>query len=225
MTAITSGTAAESSRSGGTRPLTVAVVPIVALVLALVVVYTGWSAFARARFLLDWNETFSGSGSLTVVACEPEQVFGPDRWRCQGRLTTGDAVDIDSELVVGKDARMSSRPYVGQQVEVFYAPAPDAGSTGPFVVHARDAQLTELTRLYLALPPLLMILIGSAGSLLGLGIRKLRARSTNADAWWRTSPLFVDLERRGAIWLVVGMVTFVLYQLLVREVLGSSGLA
>jgi len=225
LTAITSGTAAESKRSGGTRPLMSAVVPVVAVVLALVVVYTGWSAFSRVRFLLGWNDTFSGRGSFTVVACEPEQVFGPDRWRCQGRLTTGDAADIDSELVVGKDARMSSRPYVGQQIEVFYEPASVAGSTGPSVVHAGDAQLSELTRLYLALPPLLMILIGSAGSLLGLGIRKLRARSTNTDASWRTSPLFLDLERRGAIWLVVGVVTFVLYQLLVREVLGSSGLA
>jgi hypothetical protein len=69
-----------------------------------------------------------------------------------------------------------------------------------------------------------MILIGSAGSLLGLGIRKLKARSTNADTSWRTNPLFVDLERRGAIWLTVGVVTFALYHLLVFKVLGSSGL-
>ncbi len=225
MTAIARRTAVESKQSDVTPHLGSTLVLIASIALALVAVYTGWSAFSRIGFLLGWNDTFSGTGSFTVVACEPEQVFGPDRWRCDGRLTTDDATDLSSELVVGKDARLSSRPYVGQQIDVFYAPATVAGAAGPPVVHARDAQLSELTRLYLALPPLVMIMVGASGSLLGLGIGRLRARSSNAEAWWRNSPLLLDLERRGAIWLVVGVATFALYQLLVRYVLGSAGVA
>lgn len=225
MTAITSSTGTESKRSGATRHLGMVLAPIAAVALALLVASTGWFAFSRIEFLLAWNDTFSGTGTFTVVACEPEQIFGPDRWRCGGRLTTDDATDLSSELVVGKDARLSSRPYVGQQIDVYYAPATVARATGPPVVHARDEQLSELTRLYLALPPMFMILIGAAGWLLGMGFGWLRARSSNTEARWRNSTLLLDLERRGAIWLLVGAVTFALYQLLVRYVLGSAGVA
>lgn len=225
MTAITRSAASESKHSGGRRHLGSSLVLVAAVGLAFVVVYTGWLAFSRIEFLLGWDETFSGAGSFTVVACEPEQVFGPDRWRCDGRLTTASATDVDSVLVVGKDARMSSRPYVGEQIEVFYDPTSTVGATAPPVVYARDAQLSELSRLYLALPPLFMILIGAAGALLGLGVARLRARTSNTRARWRTSPLLLDLQRRGTIWLIVGVVTFGLYQLLVRYVLGSAGVA
>lgn len=223
VTAITSGTASESKRSGGTRHLGSTMIPILAAVLALVVVAVGWSIASRVGFLLGWDDTFSGAGSFTVVACEPEQVFGPDRWRCEGRLTTAAATDVESELVVGKDARMSSRPYVGEQIDVFYDPVSPGAGSAPSVVHARDAQLSELSRLYLALPPLVMILVGAAGALTGLGVEQVRARSSNPDSRWRTSPLLLDLQRRGTIWLFVGVVTFGLYQLLVRYVLGSAG--
>lgn len=225
MTAITSSTAMESKRSDATRRLGSALALLVAVALALVVAYTGWFAYSRIEFLLGWNDTFSGTGTFTVVACEPEQVFGPDRWRCEGRLTTDEDSDLPSELVVGKDARLSSRPYVGQQVVVFYAPAVVVESIGPPVVHARDAQLSELTRLYLALPPLTMIMVGAAGSLVGMGFGWLRSRSSNAASRWRNSPLLLDLERRGAIWLVVGVTTLAFYHLLVRYVLGSAGVA
>lgn len=223
MTAITSSTAAESTRSGGTGHLAASLLSIAAAALVLIVGVTGSSVISRIEFLLAWNDTFTGSGSFTVVACQPEPVFGPDRWRCQGRLTTGEATDLSSELVVGKDAWMSSRPYVGEQIDVYYDPASVAGAAGPPVVHASDSQLSELTRLYLVLPPLLIILVGAAGSLLGLALKRLKARSSNVEAWWRTSPLFLDLDRRGAFWLGVGVVAFGLYQLLVRYVLGSAG--
>lgn len=150
-------------------------------------------------------------------------MFGPDRWRCQGRLTTDEATDLGTELVVGKDAMLSSRPYLGQRIDVYYDPASTGRAAGPSVVHAVDAQLGELTRLYLVLPPLLIILVGAAGWLLGLAVNRLRARSSNVDAWWRTSPLFLDLDRRGAFWLGVGVVALGLHQLLVRYVLGSAG--
>lgn len=225
MTAITSGTAAESRRSVGTRSLGSVLLPLVAAMLAVVVAYTGWLIVARAGLLVTWNDTFSGTGTVTVVGCEPVEAFGPDRWRCDARLTTRDTDKVETELIVGKDARLSSRPYVGQQIEVFYAPG-SLGNTGsPTVVYARDAQLNELTRLYLALPPWTMILVGAAGSLLGLALDRLRARSPNAESWWRTSPLLLDLRLRGAIWLVVGVVTLGLYQLLVRYMLGSAGVA
>lgn len=223
MTVITSGIAAQSRRSVDTRSLWSSLMPIAAVALALVVAYTGWSALSRIEFLLAWNETFSGAGVLTVVGCQPEEAFGPDRWRCEGRLTAFEADEVSADLIVGKDARMSSRPYVGQQIEVFYDPAPAAGADGPLVVFARDAQLSELTRLYLALLPLLMVLVGAAGSLVGLVVNRFRARASNPDSWWRTSPLVLDLQRRGLIWLIVGMATFGLYQLLVRYVLGSAG--
>lgn len=225
MTTITSGTAGESRRSVDPRPLASSLMPIAAVALAVAVAYTGWSVLTRVEFLLTWNDSFSGSGVLTVVGCQPEPVFGPDRWRCEGRLGTAEADEVDADLIVGKDALLSSRPYVGQQVQVFYDPAPATGADEPRVVFARDAQLSELARLYLALPPLLMILVGAAGSLLGVAVDQLGARSSKSESWWRTSPLLLDLRRRGAIWLVVGLATLGLYHLLVRAVLGSAGVA
>ncbi len=175
----------------------------------------------RVGLLLDWNETFSGAGDFTVVTCEPEAVFGPDRWRCQGRLTTDTVERQPAVLLAGKEARMSRRPYVGQQVDVFYDP--ETADQGELVVYADDAQLGELARLYLGLVPLVMILVGAAGSLLGSALARIASRPTNTGSWWRTSPLVVDLPRRGVIWLTVGVTLFVVHQLLVRYVLGSAG--
>lgn len=222
MTAITSGTATtESGRLVGLRSNTM---PLVTVVLALVALTAGWSALARIGFLLTWNDTLSGSGEFTVVACQAEDVPGPDRWRCEGRLTTA-AGNREAVLVVGKGAVMSSRPYVGQRVDVFYADGPTEADTEAGLVYSKGAQLAELTRLYLALLPWLMVVIGAAGWMFGLLLERLGTRSTDPDSWWRSSPLFTDLQRRGAIWLVVGVGTFVLYQLVARYLLGSAGVA
>ena len=120
---------------------------------------------------------------------------------------------------------MSSRPYVGQRVDVYYAAGSGPAGSGPEVVFARDEQLGELARLYLALIPLVMVAVGSVGWLLGFLIERLESRSTDTDSWWRRSPLLADLQRRGAIWLLVGLGAFVGYQLVVRYVLGSAGVA
>ncbi len=226
LTATTSGTAtAQSRRPERPQWTRTGLAPLVAGALVVVAVIAGFSALSRIRILLEWNDTFSGVGTFTVVACESEGGFGPDQWRCEGRLTTSAAADLGAELIVGKDARLSSRPYVGQQVEVYYVPPGVDGGAGPEVVYALNTQLAELTRLYLILPPLMMIMIGAAGAVLGLVVEWLVARSPDADSRWRTSPRFPDLRRRGTIWLIVGSAVLMLHQLVVHYVTGSAGVA
>ncbi len=114
-------------------------------------------------------------------------------------------------------------PYVGQRLDVFYDPASETGGV-PEIVYSRDAQLGELARLFFALVPLVMIAIGAAGWLLGMLVGRLMVRSP-ADSWWRRSPLFSDLRRRGSIWLMVGVGVLVVHQLIVSYILGSAGVA
>ena len=224
MTAITSGTSAESRQSIDVARLRSILTVLAGVGVAVVVVLAAWSAITRIQLLLGWNETFSSTGTFTVVACEPDVAFGPDRWMCDGRLTTSAATDVSSQLIVGKDAVMSARPYIGQQVAVFFAASEGATPVTPDIVYADDSQLSELSRLYLALPPLIMIVIGGVRMAARCGRSGSPGVALRADAaWWHTSPLFRDLRRRGVTWLLVGAALLVLHQLAVVYVLGSAG--
>ncbi len=221
MTAITSGTATTESQravdaNGSWSPSDIAV----AVALSVVVAAAAWATFSRLQLLAGWNQTFSSVGQFTVVGCEPEDRFGPDRWDCAGRLARSPSSSTrEATLVVSKDGRVASRPYVGKTLAVYYSPS--SGEESP-VVYSRDGQLAELTRLYLALLPRILVLVGAFGWLLGLLLDRLAAR-TASQSTWRRSPLISGLQRRGAAWVMAGGGAFVLYYLVVRYVLGSAG--
>lgn len=208
------------------------------VVIAALMILSAMLLIDRVRFLAGFNHEFSGSGLFQVTHCET--VNGDEgKWRCDGALTVdGRLEEIPSILITSQASLTSGRPYVGEQVEVFYR------SGDSSTVYPRSARLGELTRLYLQLVPMLLLAAGSLLWSLGwlsaalAGTRRpsdqiiVIERGRALQPAWAASdagfgPLRISsvrsLKRRGTAWIVAGVVLTIAVALLGRLALGSLG--
>ncbi len=193
----------------------------------------------RVQFLAGFDDELAGSGSFQVTQCD---ALGGERgqWLCNGALTVdGRLTEVSSRLLATSGATTSSRPYVGQQLDVFFRPE-ESGT-----VYPRSARLGELTRLYIQLVPVLLLLFGSLLWLVGWAAKRFSSPSQSTDEIivvekgrllqpsWTVGDLGFgpvklgsagSIQRRGGIWMVAGLAVAVGVALLGRLVLGSLGL-
>jgi len=184
---------------------------LMVLVIAISVTLT----IQRAGVLRTWSEVYSGTGSFLVESCDARQGMGADQWSCHGHLTTGGTVDGDSELTTSLGAVASARPYVGQNIDVFFDQ--DDRST----VYPVQYRLNELSRAYLSLLPRLLLLVGSVIWLAGwLLTRKLDPEDYVARDAVRIPQRFT-WRARGWSWIGAAAVVLVLNHVLATRVIGS----
>ena len=185
-------------------PILVAVVLVVALNLTI----------DRAGFLRTWSENYDQTASYLVVGCEPVERFSGDQWTCSGQFDGNETVG-SSLLVTSRNAASSSRPYVGERLDVFYATGDEA------TVYPLQYRLNELTRLYLSLLPRLLLFLGTVIWLAGwFFTRNLDA----ADFVTRDSmriPQRFSWKSRGVSWMLAAVGVLVLNHFLTTRLLGS----
>ncbi len=211
-------------------------IPVVIGALAIVTVML---LVDRTRFLSTFDTDFSDSGLFQVTQC---QELGGDsgQWRCNGSLTEdGRLTEVPSRLVATRGSLSSSRPYVGERLDVFF----ETGDNS--TVYPQSARLGELTRLYVQLVPMFLLLLGALLWLTGWVAKMFGPRPGSTDEMivvekgrqlqpsWAASevgfgplrlPAVGALQRRGGAWLVTGFVAAVAVAVLTRIVLGSLGL-
>lgn len=195
---------------------------------AIVAVVFAVLSIQRIETLVSWGDIYAGSGAVTVVDCEPQDQRGPDQWLCLARITTQDGVSRakPTTLVASKGALVSDRPYVGQELDVYFQ-IPDAvvlDGWSPDRSYPQASQLTELTRLYFSLIPRLLILLGSLAWLLGWFTTRGSHRLTRGG-WWERIPFRFTLQRRGVGWTTLGLVIFLIAVILEYQIFGSVGAA
>ncbi|MEM9561026.1 MAG: hypothetical protein AAGA93_00320 [Actinomycetota bacterium] len=191
------------------------VLPVVVAVLLVVGVSI---TVSRVGLLIDWSDTFSGSGEHVVVGCEAEDVRSGDRWVCDGAMiATGSSIDVRADLITAKGAATSRQPFVGEENEVFFDPD-DLGT-----VHPVPYRLNELARLYLSVLPRALLAGGAALWLAGWALtRRVDAADLLVRDRVRLPGRFV-WQTRGLQWLMVALASLVLNHLLTTRVIGSLG--
>lgn len=169
----------------------------------------------RAGTLRTWSDTFSGSGSFLVESCDPVQQRGPDQWNCSGRLSIGGSVDRDPMLVTSLGALASDRPYVGQNINVFFEKGDDS------TVYPVQYRLNELTRMYLSLLPRLLVFVGTLIWLAGwVFTRNYDPEDYVARDTVRFPQRFI-WQSRGVSWIGAAVVFLALNYLLSSRIIGS----
>jgi hypothetical protein len=193
-----------------------AVLPLLMVVLFLVALS---ATLDRAGVLRSWSSDFSGRGEFLVESCGEILNRGADQWGCRGWFTPeGQATVEGTQLVTSHGARASGRPYVGQQLGVFF----EVGRFGQ--VYPVEYQLNELTRLYLSFIPRLMVMIGALLWLVGW----FTTRNLDAD-----DPITKDSVRfpqrfnwrgRGVTWIVAAVGVAALNYVVTTRLIGSLGI-
>lgn len=191
------------------------VVPVAMAVLCVIAMLMTAS---RIGLLLDWSDRYDGAGEHVVSACSADDVAGGDSWLCSGALVAdGSTIDVRSDLVTSRGASASSRPYVGQRIDVFY----DSDNLG--VVHPTAYRLNEMARLFVSLLPRLLL---AGGTLIWLAGWALTRNLNTTDLLVRDAvrlPGRFGWQRRGVTWLLVGAGVFIGVHLLTSRVIGSLG--
>ncbi len=187
----------------------------VPVLMAIVFLFSLTLSIQRAGFLRDWSESYGQTSSYLVVGCGPIERFSGDQWACDGRLDQGVSREGPSTLITSREARASSRPYVGERLDVFFAA--DSSAT----VYPLQYRLNELTRLYLSLLPRLLVMFGSIIWLAGWALTR---NLDPADFVTRDSmrlPQRFSWRSRGITWIISGLGFFVVNHYLTTRVLGS----
>ncbi len=194
---------------------------------------------SRIRFLTSFDTEFAGAGSFQVAQCD-ESGGDNGQWRCAGSLTVdGRLTEVPGRMVAARGSLTSSRPYVGEQIDIFFPTGDNS------VVYPRSSRLGELTRLYIQLVPMLLLLFGSLLWLIGWagktygrtpgtpGEMIVVEKGRQLQPSWAVrdlgfGPLRLasagSLRRRGIVWLGAGFVIAVAVAILTRVLLGSLGL-
>jgi hypothetical protein len=189
-------------------------VPVLVLLVGLVALNL---TLDRAGSLRTWSESYEETASYLAVGCESVDRFSGDQWRCSGSLDGERATD-SSVLVTSRNAASSSRPYVGERLDVFHATGDDA------TVYPLQYRLNELTRLYLSLLPRLLLLIGSIIWLAGWFLtRKLDASDFVTRDALRLPQRF-SWKSRGVTWMLAAAGVLALNHFLTTRILGSLGI-
>ncbi len=173
----------------------------------------------RVGALQSWSERFDGRADYQVHSCSARTGLGADQWICNGVLTSDDpSPERRPHLITSLGAASSHRPYVGQPIEVFYAP------DDPVMVYPVDQRLNELTALYLSLLPRILLLGGSALWLLGWALTRGLDPEDFVSRDAVRLPGRFTWRARGVTWILVGVVALALNHLLITRVIGSLGI-
>jgi hypothetical protein len=172
----------------------------------------------RVGDLRYWSEIHDGRGQYQVRSCTADTGLGADVWRCDGALVAdGSSTDVRSDLVTSLGAFASRRPYVGQQIDVFF----DETELG--TVYPLQSRLNELARLYLSLLPRVLVLVGAAMWLVGWHLTR---NLDPSDLVARDSIRFPQRfawQARGLRWMAAAVGFLVVNHLLATRVIGSLG--
>lgn len=207
------------------------------VIVATVLLVSGVLLLGRTQLLIDWGGRFEQGGVFQVQDCEPTGGLITRQWRCLGELTTDSGATVPSQLVTARQTITSSRPYVGQGVDVFF------DDNNPSRVYATRSELAELTRLFFSLFPRLLLFLGSLAWLMGWLVLKRRNQGDGdlvvvqgSDSRTRRFLPVIDqlgrrrrlsphrLQRRGRALMLAGVVSTALLMALTRFVVGSQGI-
>lgn len=191
------------------------VLPVLVVLLFL---FALTATLGRAGSLRSWSADYSGSGQYLVESCSEVLNRGADQWSCSGWFTTtGQNSTEQTRLVTSLGAYASERPFVGQEMDVFF-------EVGNFdQVYPASYQLNELARLYLSLIPRLLLMVGALLWLAGwFATRNLDSNDPVTRDTVRFPQRF-NWRNQGVTWMAVAIGLFILNYVVVTRVIGSLG--
>ena len=189
---------------------------VLPIAMAVLVVVAVSATLSRGGALRTWSDDYDGAGTFLVESCQPSPDFSGGQWTCAGRLTSAGATqEIRTTLLTSMDARVSQRPYVGQQMDIFHQVG-DRSQVYPLAY-----RLNEMTRVYLTLIPRLLLLVGAVMWLVGWMLTRNTDRDDLVARDAMRLPQRFGWQSRALNWFIGAGVIWVLNHLLTTRLIGS----
>lgn len=173
----------------------------------------------HATALRGWSSDHAGAGTFIVESCTVKTEFAGGQWRCGGWFTTEGATQpLRTTLASPMEAWGATQPYVGEQLESFHATGDRS------MIYPNSYWLNEMTRVYLALIPRLLVLVGASMWLVGWFLTR------DVDAEDRVTldavrlPQRFGWQARALNWFVAAGIVWAINYLLVTRITGSLGI-
>ncbi|MEM7324904.1 MAG: hypothetical protein AAF531_17590 [Actinomycetota bacterium] len=172
----------------------------------------------HASALRTWSADYDGAGRFLVESCTAQEAFGGGQWLCAGRFTTeGATQELRTTLASPIEARGATRPYVGQRLEVFHA----SGDRG--IVYPLSYRLNEITRVYLALIPRLLVMVGALMWVVGWFLTRNVDPDDLVQRDTMRLPQRIGWQARAFNWFIAAGIVWAIGYLVSTRIIGSLG--